>query len=76
MAKPLANGFPIGAIMVRDHVAEKITVGAFSPFTSWFNTSLSNLQVPTEPPLADNHSPHESAHTSSRVSRNLPSSPG
>ena len=27
MAKPLANGFPIGAIMVRDHVAEKITVG-------------------------------------------------
>ncbi|GHJ90442.1 hypothetical protein NliqN6_6844 [Naganishia liquefaciens] len=28
MAKPLANGFPIGAIMVRDHVAEKISVGS------------------------------------------------
>ena len=28
MAKPLANGFPIGAIMVRDHVAEAIGVGA------------------------------------------------
>ena len=29
MAKPLANGFPIGAIMVRDHVAEKISVGRY-----------------------------------------------
>lgn len=28
MAKPLANGYPIGAIMVRDHVAEKVTVGS------------------------------------------------
>lgn len=27
MAKPLANGFPIGAIMVRDNVAETIAVG-------------------------------------------------
>ncbi len=27
MAKPLANGFPIGAIMVRDSVAEIVTVG-------------------------------------------------
>ena len=26
MAKPLANGFPIGAIMVRDAVAETIAV--------------------------------------------------
>lgn len=30
MAKPLANGFPIGAIMVRDEVAEKITPGELS----------------------------------------------
>lgn len=28
MAKPLANGFPIGAIMVRDRVAEVISVGS------------------------------------------------
>lgn len=28
MAKPLANGYPIGAIMVRDHVADKVTVGS------------------------------------------------
>lgn len=28
MAKPLANGFPIGAILVRDEVAEAIGVGA------------------------------------------------
>lgn len=28
MAKPLANGFPIGAIMVRNHVAEVISVGS------------------------------------------------
>jgi 4-aminobutyrate aminotransferase-like enzyme len=27
MAKPLANGFPIGAIMVRDHIAQHITPG-------------------------------------------------
>lgn len=28
MAKPLANGFPIGAIMVRDSVAEVISIGS------------------------------------------------
>ncbi|KAL7422895.1 acetylornithine aminotransferase [Cryptotrichosporon argae] len=28
MAKPLANGFPIGAIMVRDAVAEAVSVGS------------------------------------------------
>ena len=28
MAKPLANGFPIGAIMVRDHIAEVISIGS------------------------------------------------
>lgn len=28
MAKPLANGFPIGAIMVRDSVADVISVGS------------------------------------------------
>ena len=28
MAKPLANGFPIGAIMVRDHIADIISVGS------------------------------------------------
>lgn len=27
MAKPLANGFPIGAIMVRDKIANHITPG-------------------------------------------------
>ena len=28
MAKPLANGFPIGAIMVRDNIAKHITPGS------------------------------------------------
>ena len=28
MAKPLANGFPIGAIMVRDHIADVISIGS------------------------------------------------
>ena len=28
MAKPLANGFPIGAIMVRDHIAQAISIGS------------------------------------------------
>jgi acetylornithine aminotransferase len=28
MAKPLANGYPIGAVMVRDHVASVMTAGA------------------------------------------------
>lgn len=32
MAKPLANGFPIGAIMVRDKIAEHITPGSYSSF--------------------------------------------
>ena len=27
-AKALANGFPIGAVMVRDHVAEIVTIGS------------------------------------------------
>jgi acetylornithine/succinyldiaminopimelate/putrescine aminotransferase len=27
MAKPLANGFPIGAILVRDSIAQAMTVG-------------------------------------------------
>ncbi len=29
IAKPLANGFPIGAIMVRDNVADVMTVGEY-----------------------------------------------
>lgn len=28
MAKPLANGIPIGAIMVRDEIVKVVTVGA------------------------------------------------
>lgn len=27
MAKPLANGFPIGAILVRDEIAKQVGVG-------------------------------------------------
>ncbi|KNZ50485.1 hypothetical protein VP01_43g5 [Puccinia sorghi] len=30
MAKPLANGVPIGAVMMRDQIAKKIAVGPFS----------------------------------------------
>lgn len=27
IAKPLANGFPIGAVLMRDKIAEKIKIG-------------------------------------------------
>lgn len=27
MAKPLANGYPIGAVLMRDNVAETMTAG-------------------------------------------------
>lgn len=27
MAKPLANGFPIGAILVRDEIAKQVGIG-------------------------------------------------
>lgn len=30
MAKPLANGIPIGAILVRDDVVKAVTVGAWA----------------------------------------------
>jgi acetylornithine aminotransferase len=33
MAKPLANGFPIGAVLMRDVVAETMTAGADVPMT-------------------------------------------
>ena len=29
MAKPLANGYPIGAVLIRDAVAEPMTVGEY-----------------------------------------------
>lgn len=29
MAKPLANGFPIGALMAKDHVASPMGVGEY-----------------------------------------------
>jgi len=31
MAKPLANGYPIGAVLVRDAVAEVMSAGASRP---------------------------------------------
>jgi len=30
MAKPLANGYPIGAILLRDHIAEAVTIGQYT----------------------------------------------
>ena len=30
MAKPLANGYPIGAILMRDSVAESMNIGVCS----------------------------------------------
>lgn len=30
MAKPLANGYPIGAVLMRDSIAEPMTAGVFS----------------------------------------------
>lgn len=61
MAKPLANGFPIGAIMVRDEVAEKITPGK-SAFTSMSPFDILIVhdfvrQAHTAPPLAAKSSP-------------------
>lgn len=41
MAKPLANGFPIGAIMVRDHVASSITPGVYNLALLLFNAYIS-----------------------------------
>lgn len=29
MAKPLANGYPIGAVMMRDSIAEVMSVGQY-----------------------------------------------
>ena len=31
MAKPLANGYPIGAVLMRDVVAEAMTAGMIVP---------------------------------------------
>jgi acetylornithine aminotransferase len=47
MAKPLANGFPIGAIMVRDKIANHITPGLYSsPLSSFLFPDTHNI-----PPL-------------------------
>ena len=37
MAKPLANGFPIGAVMMRDSVAETMTAGVNHSVFLYFN---------------------------------------
>jgi hypothetical protein len=41
MAKPLANGVPIGAVMMRDNVAKKIAIGQLSNliFFAWIGSS-------------------------------------
>ena len=53
MAKPLANGYPIGAIMIRSELAGYITVGSLLSFS--FLTSVTELvnQVPMGQPLED-----------------------
>lgn len=46
MAKPLANGFPIGAIMVRDEVAHKVQIGESVLLTA-SNTACSSHETDT-----------------------------
>lgn len=55
MAKPLANGFPIGAIMITDKVAEKIIIGKNEREESrtrlHFLCSMCEMRISTDRPL-------------------------
>jgi hypothetical protein len=55
MAKPLANGFPVGAILVRDSIAQAMTVGVYFCHPLSFINELIILlyQARTELRLAD-----------------------
>lgn len=44
MAKPLANGYPIGAIMMRDKFAEHIAVGE-SPVSPRTKNTISHVGI-------------------------------
>ncbi|KAG8753141.1 acetylornithine aminotransferase [Serendipita sp. 396] len=72
MAKPLANGFPIGAIMVRDHIAKSITPGSHGTTFggSVFATRLAHhVLTRLSSPTLTAHINQVSAHLQSRLSK-------
>lgn len=55
MAKPLANGYPVGAVLIRDTVAKYMTAGVYTPIYGSLlprTKALNELQAPTELLLA------------------------
>ena len=55
MAKPLANGYPVGAVLIRDTVAKYMTAGVYIPIYRLLlprTKPLNECQVPTELLLA------------------------
>ena len=79
MAKPLANGFPIGAILVRDEIAEQVGVGESRRLPVTFPSSVVDARGPTLCRHARDdirwttfgHPDRTSRHLSSLVSRFL-----
>lgn len=47
MAKPLANGYPIGAVLIRDNVAKTMTAGEFSHHPEKQANKIIGLQAHT-----------------------------
>jgi acetylornithine aminotransferase len=75
MAKPLANGFPIGAILVRDHIAQSITPGSHGTTFggSVFATRLAHhVLTRLSSPTLIAHIRSVASHLDSRLAR-LPS---
>ena len=75
MAKPLANGFPIGAILLRDYIAESITPGCHGTTFggSVFATRLAHhVLTRLSSPTLTAHIRSVASHLDSRLAR-LPS---
>ena len=72
MAKPLANGFPIGAILVRDHIAQSITPGSHGTTFggSVFATRLAHhVLTRLSSPTLTGHIRSITSHLDSRLSK-------
>jgi len=41
MAKPLANGYPVGAVMMREEIAQTMSVGKLAAWYSYLPESFS-----------------------------------
>lgn len=44
MAKPLANGYPVGAVMMREEIAQTMSVGKIAAWYSYFFEGFSNTR--------------------------------